>query len=259
MAADAPANPRDVPLPFIETSAPEPAAAVTSAEEVVEGEAEVPGAPETTAAPEESVQPLPGLISAEFQPPLEATGGLGVETSEEVFLEASGISEFSVPDASEDLKSLAARLASPKPPAPPEEPPLAAAASPPPLAPPPAERSGGAGVGCPGAAPAPVPGPRDQRSVRCRLLPRLTDGPALTQRRGRLLDFRPERERPARLRRRGTAGTAGGAGRRAERRRGGVVRRLLRLGAGRSRSIAAGQVRSRERRSRPVSVPGCRT
>ncbi|HET9465743.1 MAG TPA: tetratricopeptide repeat protein [Gemmatimonadales bacterium] len=59
------------------------------------------------------VQPLPGLISAEFQPPLESTGGLGVETSEEVVLEASGNSEFRVPDASEDLKSLAARLSSP--------------------------------------------------------------------------------------------------------------------------------------------------
>ena len=63
----------------------------------------------------EPVQPLPGLISAEFQPPLESTGGLGVETSEEVVLESSGDSEFRVPDASEDLKSLAARLSSPSP------------------------------------------------------------------------------------------------------------------------------------------------
>jgi tetratricopeptide (TPR) repeat protein len=69
----------------------------------------------------EGVQPLPGLISAEFQPPLEAIGGLGVETSEDVVLEVSGNSEFSVPDASEDLKSVAARLASPVPPSPPEE------------------------------------------------------------------------------------------------------------------------------------------
>jgi len=67
------------------------------------------------AAEDERVQPLPGLISAEFQPPLEATGGLGVETSEDVVLEVSGNSEFSVPDASEDLKSVAARLASPSP------------------------------------------------------------------------------------------------------------------------------------------------
>jgi hypothetical protein len=71
------------------------------------------------------------LISAEFQPPLEATGGLGVETSEEVLLEASGYSEFSVPDASEDLKSVAARLAAPKPTVPVDEPPLDAVAPPP--------------------------------------------------------------------------------------------------------------------------------
>ena len=70
---------------------------------------------------DEGVQPLPGLISAEFQPPLEATGGLGVETSEDVVLEVSGNSEFSVPDASEDMKSVAARLASRRPPTPAEE------------------------------------------------------------------------------------------------------------------------------------------
>jgi hypothetical protein len=70
---------------------------------------------------DEGVQPLPGLISAEFQPPLEATGGLGVETSEDVVLEVSGDSEFSVPDASEDLKSVAARLASSRAPSPIDE------------------------------------------------------------------------------------------------------------------------------------------
>ena len=70
---------------------------------------------------DEEVKPLPGLISAEFQPPLEATGGLGVETSEDVVLEVSGNSEFSVPDASEDLKSVAARLATPRAPSPIEE------------------------------------------------------------------------------------------------------------------------------------------
>ena len=63
----------------------------------------------------ETIAPLPGLISAEFQPPLEATGGLGVETSEEVVLEVSGNSEFRVPDASEDLKALAARASPPSP------------------------------------------------------------------------------------------------------------------------------------------------
>jgi hypothetical protein len=49
---------------------------------------------------------------------LEATGGLGVETSEDVVLEVSGDSEFSVPDASEDLKSVAPRLSSPRAPIP---------------------------------------------------------------------------------------------------------------------------------------------
>jgi hypothetical protein len=72
--------------------------------------------PDEPVAPEETVQPLPGLISAEFQPPLEAMGGLGVETSDEVVLEASGNTEFRVPDASEDLKFLAARLNPPPPP-----------------------------------------------------------------------------------------------------------------------------------------------
>jgi hypothetical protein len=104
---------------------PPPSAAVSQHEERTDAtEPEVAGAApvsepvqassprmaEEPAAEEEPVQPLPGLISAEFQPPLESTGGLGVETSEEVVLEVSGDSEFRVPDASEDLKSLAARL-----------------------------------------------------------------------------------------------------------------------------------------------------
>jgi hypothetical protein len=126
VVADAPASPADVPLPFIETSSPgleEP----TSAEAAPEPAVEVPEA--------EPVQPLPGLISAEFQPPLEATGGLGVETSEEVLLEVSGDSEFSVPDASEDLKSVAARLTAAKPTAPLEESPLEDVTPPPAAAP----------------------------------------------------------------------------------------------------------------------------
>ena len=79
-------------------------------------EAPPPLETEDMAGRDEAVGPLPGLISAEFQPPLEATGGLGVETSEELTLEVSGNSEFRVPDASEDLKSLAARLSAPPPP-----------------------------------------------------------------------------------------------------------------------------------------------
>ena len=63
--------------------------------------------------PAEPVPPVAGLISAEFEPPLEAIGGLGVETSEEVVLEVSGNSEFRVEDASEDFKALADRLNAP--------------------------------------------------------------------------------------------------------------------------------------------------
>jgi hypothetical protein len=83
--------------------------------EVPPAEAPISAEAEEPAGSEETVQPLAGLISAEFQPPLQATGGLDVETSEEVVLEGSGNSEFRVPDASEDLKSLAARLAAPPP------------------------------------------------------------------------------------------------------------------------------------------------
>jgi hypothetical protein len=53
------------------------------------------------------------LISAEFEPPLEAIGGLGVETSEDMVLDVSGNTEYSVPDASEDFKALAERLSAP--------------------------------------------------------------------------------------------------------------------------------------------------
>jgi tetratricopeptide (TPR) repeat protein len=82
------------------------------------GEASAPPPTEAAAPePEEEVQPLPGLISAEFEPPLQATGGLGVETSEDVVLEVSADSEYSVPDASEDFKSLAARLSARREPA----------------------------------------------------------------------------------------------------------------------------------------------
>jgi hypothetical protein len=70
--------------------------------------------------PAEPVSPVAGLISAEFVPPLEAIGGLGVETNEDVVLEVSGDSEFQVPDASEDFRALAERLSAPpqRPPAP---------------------------------------------------------------------------------------------------------------------------------------------
>ena len=64
-------------------------------------------------SPDDAVRPMAGLISAEFEPPLEAVGGIGVETSEEVVLEVSGNTEFRVEDASEDFKELADRLGAP--------------------------------------------------------------------------------------------------------------------------------------------------
>ena len=100
---------------------PQPTQVASDEEPAAASSVGAPQPDEVGPADEERVQPLPGLISAEFQPPLEATGGLGVETSEDVVLEVSGNSEFSVPDASEDLKSLAARLDSPRPPSPIEE------------------------------------------------------------------------------------------------------------------------------------------
>jgi tetratricopeptide (TPR) repeat protein len=71
---------------------------------------------EEPASDEEPVGPVAGLISAEFVPPLEAIGGLDVETSDDVVLEVSGQTEFRVPDASEDFKALADRLSAPPPP-----------------------------------------------------------------------------------------------------------------------------------------------
>ncbi len=124
--AELPPEPEPLPAPT-----PPPAPAATLREEKPEVEAPPLPPPVEPAEQEETVEPLAGLISAEFQPPLEAIGGLDVETSEEVVLDGSGNSEFRVPDASEDLKFMAARLSSPpsspaagrKPEAPPEEPP----------------------------------------------------------------------------------------------------------------------------------------
>ena len=110
-------------LPFIEGTVPDISAPTSPDAETNPRETPVPQTilPEPAVSEEEIVQPLAGLISAEFQPPLAATGGLGVETSEEVLLEVSGNSEFTVPDASEDLKSLAARMSYPPPAEPPAE------------------------------------------------------------------------------------------------------------------------------------------
>ena len=81
----------------------EAARQVSQAAEPVESSASAPEPEEPS--PGEAVKPMAGLISAEFEPPLESIGGIGVETSEEVVLEVSGNSEFRVPDASEDFKN----------------------------------------------------------------------------------------------------------------------------------------------------------
>jgi tetratricopeptide (TPR) repeat protein len=55
---------------------------------------------------------LPGLESAEFEPPRASPGPLGleIETESDVVLHSSGASEFSVPDASQDFATMAAKL-----------------------------------------------------------------------------------------------------------------------------------------------------
>jgi hypothetical protein len=67
--------------------------------------------PEATAGAGQPA-PLLGLESAEFEPPRASPGPLGleIETESDVVLHSSGASEFSVPDASQDLAALAAKL-----------------------------------------------------------------------------------------------------------------------------------------------------
>lgn len=68
--------------------------------------------PERPAVVEDS-GPLPGLESAQFEPPpIPPAGPLGleIETESDVVLRSSGASEFSVPDASQDFAALAAKL-----------------------------------------------------------------------------------------------------------------------------------------------------
>jgi len=62
---------------------------------------------------EEEPPTLAGLISSEFQPPRGPPSepiALEIETENDVVLRSSGAAEFSVPDASEDLAALAAKL-----------------------------------------------------------------------------------------------------------------------------------------------------
>jgi tetratricopeptide (TPR) repeat protein len=67
--------------------------------------------PEATAVAGQSA-PLAGLETTEFEPPQASPGPLGlvIETETDVVLHSSGASEFSVPDASQDLAALAAKL-----------------------------------------------------------------------------------------------------------------------------------------------------
>ena len=67
--------------------------------------------PEATAVAGEPT-PLLGLESAEFEPPRASPGPLGleIETESDMVLHSSGASEFSVPDASQDLAALAAKF-----------------------------------------------------------------------------------------------------------------------------------------------------
>jgi hypothetical protein len=60
---------------------------------------------------------LPGLETAEFEPPQSLPGPLGIEieTESDVVLRSSGAAEFSVPDASQDFAALAARLSASSP------------------------------------------------------------------------------------------------------------------------------------------------
>jgi hypothetical protein len=109
IAASAPPREEAKPVEEPVASQPEPAAP------------EVPAFPERMEVSEppspvtrEEVPPtLPGLISSEFQPPRGRPSepiGLEIETENDVVLRSSGAAEFSVPDASEDLAALAAKL-----------------------------------------------------------------------------------------------------------------------------------------------------
>ncbi|HWN17944.1 MAG TPA: tetratricopeptide repeat protein [Gemmatimonadales bacterium] len=111
--ADSPAEVAASPAPRHDV------AAVTDESQAPAAAASEPAEP---ARAGDAVQPVSGLISAEFQPPLQAIGGLGVETSEDLVLDVSGNTEFRVPDASEDLKALAERMSAPPEPGPAQRP-----------------------------------------------------------------------------------------------------------------------------------------
>ena len=68
--------------------------------------------PEPPPTPAAEPARLPGLETAEFEPPSRAPVPLGleIETQSDVVLNSAGASEFSVPDASQDFAALAAKL-----------------------------------------------------------------------------------------------------------------------------------------------------
>lgn len=68
--------------------------------------------PETPPAVAAEAARLPGLETAEFEPPSSPPVPLGleIETESDVELKSAGASEFSVPDASQDFAALAAKL-----------------------------------------------------------------------------------------------------------------------------------------------------
>jgi tetratricopeptide repeat protein len=98
----APLEPLDLTEELAEVAPPEP----TSIEPTVTP-------PDRTEV--EVSAPLPGLETAEFEPPKVPPEpltplGLEIETEEDVVLRSSGASEFTVPDASQDFMALAAQL-----------------------------------------------------------------------------------------------------------------------------------------------------
>ena len=139
MAALDLAEPAPVPAPIQDVAPPRPPAkaAPLILERPPEPDQKSPKVPFIAEAPEPAdgvpTEPIPGLISQEFEPP-KATGGapvepldIQVETSEEVVLEGSGGSEYRVPNAAEDFSDFMATRAEAGPPdlavKPPAEPP----------------------------------------------------------------------------------------------------------------------------------------
>jgi tetratricopeptide (TPR) repeat protein len=113
-------EPAEKPLELTEELSPEPATVSaepplpTPREPENESRADERPSPEPVVASEtprdesaETVQPVSGLMTQEFQPPTEPVESQDIETQDDVVLHSSVLSEFHVPDASEDLKASA--------------------------------------------------------------------------------------------------------------------------------------------------------